>query len=135
MIDQLAERNLIIFLAVDEVHKCLEDHWGGKFRKEMLSVPAELKVAANTTAPCIALSGTLGPKDFESVKKLLKLKKNVVIIKQNPILYNARIVNIVRPKHSIPFKGIVGPQGDLITPGSWHLSTIIAIVLQWAGII
>ena len=118
LVDQLADREMIIFLAVDEVHKCLADQWGGKFRQEMLSVPAELKVAANTKAPCIAMSGTLQSGDYESVKKLLKLKKNVVIIKQNPILNNTRIVNIPRPKKSINFNGTFSEQGELIAPGS-----------------
>ena len=120
LVDQLASKGLIIFLAVDEVHKCLEEHWGGKFRKEMLSVPAELKVAANTMAPCLAMSGTLRLKDFENVKKLLKLKKNIVVIKQNPILSHTRIVNIKRPKKSVQFKGNVF-RGELTTPGRWHI--------------
>ena len=124
LIDQLAEKRLIIFLAVDEVHKCLEAHWGGKFRKEMLSVPAELKVAANTMSPCIAMSGTLRPEDFEKVKQLLKIKKNVVIIRQNPILSHARIVNILRPKKSVHFKGNFLHK-ELTTPGRWHIFVII----------
>ena len=108
---------MIILLALDEAHTCLEEHWGGSFRKEMLSVPAELKVAANAQAPCIAMSGTLNPSEIVAVKKLLKLNRNLVIIKQNPILEHTRIVNLARPKRTVPFLGQYSSDGRLTSPG------------------
>ena len=109
---------MIILTGVDEVHKCLEGHWGGSFRKEMMSVPGELKVAANSGAPCIAMSATLTPTEIDEVKKLLKLRKNLVIIKQNPILDQTRIVNITRPNQ---FENVLSEDGNLVTPGKGTL--------------
>ena len=111
----------LIFIGKDEAHVSFLDQWGGSFRSELYSVPAELKAQANKNIPCFIASATLTLEDEEKVKKMMKIRKNLVIIRQNPILDNIRIVNIQRPKKSIDFKGDWYPNGTLKQPGTQQL--------------
>ena len=120
--DALSNLGRIILVAVDEVHKCLKKHWGGSFRKDMLSVPAELMVQANPISPCIAMSATLSSNEIIEIQNLLKMTRNLVVIKQNPILPNFRIMNIARPKSSVPFDGCFNINDNLVIPGVYWLT-------------
>ena len=72
----------IILIAKDEAHVSFLDQWGGSFRTELYSVPAELKAQANKNAPCFIASATFTLEDEEKIKKMMKIRKNLVIIRQ-----------------------------------------------------
>lgn len=121
LVDALSRENRIIFTGKDEVQRGLKPYWGGTFRPELYSVPAELKTQANKNSPCLVASATLPFHEIEDVKSMMKFRKNLVIIRQNPILDHTRIVNLKRPKISTPFKGKKDREGNLTKQGTQQL--------------
>ena len=79
--DELSDKKRILFVGKDEGHKGLQDDWGGEFRKEMYYVPAQIRTQANKGSPCMVTSATLTLKQIAEVKTMMKIHKNVVIIR------------------------------------------------------
>ena len=64
----------------------------------MMMGPSEMRLLAGRP-PVIVMSATLNDEDCDDVKKCLGIRKNIVTIKQSPILSNIKFVTIERPSN------------------------------------
>ena len=122
--ETLEEARKLVFVFVDEVHKNLSSHWGGEFRTDMLTVPANIRshTVNPTQIPVLAMTATLTLDEGKEVEKELCIDSNKVVrISACPLQPNMKLVNILRPN---TFEGKYS-NGNLIVPGNLHLLKIL----------
>lgn len=56
LLDELENNGNLVFVFVDELHSTLFNYWGGSFRQDMMSVPAEVR--ARTVEPWVPILGS-----------------------------------------------------------------------------
>ena len=109
--------NKTIFVFIDEVHKSLYNHWGGQFRRDMLTVPASIRAQTvdPTNIPVLAMSATLTPEESKEVEKELCIdSERVVRISACPLQPNMKLMNIIRNNtFGDEIDGVVTQEGDL----------------------
>lgn len=117
LVEELEEEGKIVFVFIDEVHKSLYNHWGGQFRRDMLTIPATIRAQTvdPTNIPVLAMSATLTLEERKEVEKELCIdSKSVVFISACPIQPNMKLMNIVRNnKFGDEIDDVVTEEGDL----------------------
>lgn len=120
LIDRLESEGKLVFIFVDEIHKSLKLHWGGKFRCDMQSVPAYVRSkAVFPWVPVLAMTATLTREEETEVQEMLCInKKKLVKISASPVQNHTKLINILRPN---TFDGVFNLDKTLKTPGTIHL--------------
>ena len=86
ILENLQEKELILFTFLDEAHVPLESHWD-TFRPKMKFVPGILRGRAVRGSPMLAMTATLTlPEEVNELQKCLGLRStNTVVLQANPI--------------------------------------------------